>query len=191
MQLLPKKAGSASASLLFKDMSLLYLRLLLMIKPFHLKLFQVLSLYFAAGFVNIMETYLKCMIRDNKYVQTYRGIQGKKLVYIGHLDWQGSKHIDITIVSSCLRFLRREWKEDEEVAGHVVGGRFYPAWRAEGEKAQRWGRYKKWIVKIQEVNSEDSVVNREDMERWGQAMENLKGQGKQCKPHNKWGKKCR
>lgn len=74
------------------------------------------------------------------------------------------------------RFLRTEWKEDDKVAVYVVTGSFSPAWRAEGEKAQKW-------LKIQEANSEDSGVNREDMEGWRQALENLKGEGKQCRPH--------
>lgn len=38
-------------------------------------------------------------------------------------------------------------------------------------------------MKIQEVNGENSGVNREGREGWRQALEYLKGKGKQCRPH--------
>lgn len=47
-----------------------------MIKPFHVKIFQIFSFYSAASSINIMEMYLKYDKRQQ--IQTYGEIQGKK-----------------------------------------------------------------------------------------------------------------
>lgn len=48
-----------------------------MIKPFHVKIFQIFSFYSAASSINIMEMYLKYDKRQQ--IQTYGEIQGKKM----------------------------------------------------------------------------------------------------------------